>query len=766
MTKGVRSLIALCAAHSIRGGLVWMSVWLAVTTCQGQSAPPPESSTDSEASLEFGMAKRIPWTESRLQGFPDPPPPFELERVYPQIVIPKLIALKGIPDTPYLLAVDHETEWGGPSRVVQFRDAPDVAESTPFLERPEVIYGLAFHPNFAQNRWVYVGCNGRSEELDAIATRIIRFTVVGDGPFECDPDSAQVVIEWKSNGHNGGDVAFDGHGMLFVSTGDGTSDSDRDRNGQRLTTLAGKILRIDVDQTQAGRNYGIPADNPFLDQEGVRPEIWCYGMRNPWRITYDAESQQLWAGNNGQDLWESVYLIEKGANYGWSINESNHPFHTNQDHGPVPISPATAEHHHSEARSLTGGHVYRGKRFPELLGAYIYGDYSTGNLWAIRHDGTDVVFQEHIARSGAQISGFGLDKRGELLIADHEGGIYALQRNTSQQTASFPTRLSETGLFQNTASEQPLAGLIPYSVNAPLWSDGAHKRRWMAIPGDKTITYHPTGSWEFPEGTVFVKSFAFPFNADGDLRRVETRLLVNQQGEWFGYSYRWNAAQTEAELVQGEGQDEVLDWVNEYGNQASVAWRYPSRSECMVCHTRAAKYVLGLSTEQMHKAHNYGKMDEQRIAPQIESLQHIGLFGSDPPAVEPTRPRLVNPHDPSHALEQRARSYLHANCAPCHVVSGGGNSKIVLDFFHQLGKANLLDEEPVHGDLGLSSPEEREQGVFRLIKPGDPGKSILLSRVARRGNGQMPPLATHRVDTQAVALLHDWIASLDPGESQ
>ncbi|MCA9128266.1 MAG: PQQ-dependent sugar dehydrogenase [Planctomycetales bacterium] len=753
----------------------------------------------AEEVAKFGLDSRTSWTTSRLQGFPDPPPPWKLVPAFPQLKFNQLITLGKVPESQWLLAVEHETGYGGPSRVHQFLDARNTDQTELFLQRPEIIYGFAFHPNFTENRLVYVGCNGRSEALQDVATRVLQFRVEGDGPYRCDPLSEKLIIEWPSNGHNGGDLEFGEHGFLFVSTGDGTSDSDVARNGQNLSTLNGSMLRIDVGPFQdasdgrpsldnhvsADLPYRIPLDNPFLKVAGARGEIWAYGLRNPWRISYDEHASQLWVGNNGQDLWESAYLIQRGANYGWSIKESNHPFHTEQDSGPVEISPATVEHHHSEARSLTGGHVYRGDQFPELQGAYIYGDYSTGNIWGVWHDGQAVRQQQLLAHSNAMISDFGFDSQGELLVADHVGSILRFEANSQEQANEFPRLLSQTGLFADTAAEIPAPGVIPYSVNSPLWSDGASKHRWLAVPNQETIQFKPRGSWDFPDGSVLVKSFAFP-NATGALRRVETRLLAKQQREWFGYSYRWNAEQTDAELVGAEALEEILDWVVEDGQPLDVRWQYPSRSDCMVCHSRAANFVLGLSAEQMNRPQLYMQPNQDRVAAaQLETLRHIGLFGSSADEADFSQSsRLVDPfagftrearnaRETSEAdenrgasqdlassenlassedLEFRARSYIHANCAGCHVGAGGGNSKFVVDYFTPLERAQLVDEQPLHGSLGI------DQG--RLVAPGSPQRSILLQRISTRGTGQMPPLGSHRVHAAAVELLTEWILSL------
>ncbi|MEM7475379.1 MAG: PQQ-dependent sugar dehydrogenase [Planctomycetota bacterium] len=698
---------------------------------------------------------RPSWKNETLRGFPDPTPRWKAVRSFPNISIPKLITLGHVPHSRVLLAVDHQTGYGGPSTVQQFEDRTDASEIRPFLKLPDIIYGIAFHPNFAENRFVFIGCNGKSIELNAVATRVLRFEVTEDYPFRCNPETQTTIIEWRSNGHNGGDLVFGRDGLLFVSAGDGTSDSDANRAGQNLGVLNGSMLRIDVDRPSNGDMYSIPEGNPFVDIEGARPEIWSYGLRNPWRIAYDAHSNQLWAGNNGQDLWESVYLIQKGANYGWSIKESNHPFHENQDSGPVSISPATFEHHHSEARSLTGGPVYRGKKFPELQGSYIYGDYSTGNIWAIRHDGEKLISQEKIARSNLQISDFDIDSQGEILIADHAGAVYHLERNQDKTGNDFPKTLSATKLFTNLRQEVATPGLIPYQVNSPLWSDGAIKKRWFAVPADKTIGFKAQGSYDFPDESVIVKSFAFEeINSDNakqhfdsEPRKVETRIMVKLAGEWFGYSYRWNEEQTDAFLVEEQGRDEELKWVAEQGEPVEIRWRYPSRSECMVCHSRAANFVLGLSTEQLHAASD--------TASQVREIGAQGFFGEtwESPDLQELR-TLVDPHDAQQPLDLRARSYVHSNCSVCHVKEGGGNSKIVLSAFASQEKMQLFGKKSMHSVPGMKGE--------LLADPVNPDASLLLQRISRRGAGQMPPLATQRIDEAAVRLIRDWISSKAP----
>src|SRR5690349_4370330 len=235
---------------------------------------------------------------------------------------------------------------------------------------------------------------------------------------------------------------------MYVTTGAGTSDSDTNVVGQRTDLILAKVLRIDVDHPADGKAYSVPKDNPFVGKKDFVPEMWAMGVRNPWRITYDAKTDQRWVGQNGQDLWEQAYLVKKGDNYGWSVMEGSHPFYTNRRSGPAPFAKPTVEHHHSEARSLTGGVVYRGEKYPELKGAYIYGDYSTGHIWAVKHDGAKVEWHKKIAITSLKITGFAFDPQGELLICHHaakgDGGFFTLTPNPAKHDGGFPKKLGES----------------------------------------------------------------------------------------------------------------------------------------------------------------------------------------------------------------------------------------------------------------------------------------------------------------------------------
>jgi uncharacterized repeat protein (TIGR03806 family) len=424
--------------------------------------------------------------------------------------------------------------------------------------------------------------------------------------------------------------------------------------------------------------------------------------------------------------------------------------------GPQPLSPPAADHHHSEARSLTGGVVYHGRKLPELAGAYIYGDHSTGRIWGIRHDGTKVTWHKLLADTTFNITGFAIDSQGELLVADHrgdgEGGYYYLEPTPAQTApATFPRKLSESGLFTNVKSYTTSAGVIPYDVNSPLWSDGAYKERHFAIPEqaakDFKIDLNKKNGWEFPNETVLIKSFALETTpGDAASRRwIETRFLTRQGNEWAGYSYRWNDEQTDAELVSDAGLDQDF----QVGGKMQT-WHFPSRVECMVCHARAANFVLGLSTAQMNKEHDYGGTIEH----QFRVLEQLDLLKK--PADPAKLAKIVDPADESQPLEARARSYLHANCAICHINAGGGNAQMDLEFTASAKKLNAIDVEPLHHRFGLMEA--------KIIAPGHPERSVLLHRLSHRGagSGQMPQLGTNLVDPTAVKLFEAWIRSLEP----
>ena len=717
------------------------------------SGPPFDNSAAS-------ADRRLPWNDSKVNGSPDPILPYKTVRAFPKLMVKQPLALLPEPGTRRLFLLEHLQYWGGPGRVVAISDDPTATERRTLVDFDALGYGMTFHPKYERNGYLYVAMNGSTDGRPK-TSQIVRYTVDRKSPDRIDPASKTLIIEWPSNGHDGGDVAFDNDGFLYASAGDGSSDSDANLTGQNITDLPAAILRIDVDHPDSGRNYSIPPDNPFVGRTGARGELWCYGLRNPWRMSYDRESSQLWVGSNGQDLWESVYLIQKGANYGWSIAEGGHPFRHQRQAGPDPIQGPTADHPHSEARSLTGGRVYRGQRLPELVGAYIYGDWSTGRVWGIKHDGKQVVWHRLLVDTPFNITGFGTDHTGELYVIDEMSGFYRLEPTTDadKPTQPFPTRLSQTGVFASVAPLRLNPAALPYEINAAHWTDGARSEHAIALTGLERIEQksqkNAGGVWTFPNGSVLAQTLSLnvldPAGKPAT-QRIETRLLARQQGEWIGYSYRWNAEQTDAELVGDSGDSEVYEVADTSnpGKTREQTWRFPSRTDCLACHSRALGFVLSFNPKQLDRAVDHGG----KTVDQLDLLERLGVFQGPLPKRAADRPRLVNPYDPSAPLEARVRSYLDVNCSTCHVKEGGGNSMMELGFDTPRDEMHVIDAMHVHSNLGVPDA--------RVVASGAPERSVMYQRITRRGGDQMPPLMSTEVDRQAVEVIGQWIRGLTP----
>jgi uncharacterized repeat protein (TIGR03806 family) len=700
----------------------------------------------------YGLEKRIPWKSSRLVGSPEPPLPFTVARAFTkqEWKSPIYIAREPSLDALWIVQSNNKPDQG--SLIIRIKDDPDSGVRETVLEIPkQLVYSVCFDPEYRNNGFVYVFTNGPRDAPERM-NRVSRYAVAQQ-PLRVDPKSETLLIEWKSAGHDGGDMTFGLDGMFYITTGDGTSDSDGWDSGQTLNDLLGSVLRIDAHPKNGKQPYGIPRDNPFVSTPGARPEIWAYGLRNPWRMCTDAKTGHIWVGNNGQDLWETAHLLRRGANYGWSVYEGSHPFYLERKRGPTPLVLPTIEHSHAEFRSLTGGVVYHGKLFPELEGAYIYGDNSSGRIWGMEHDGERVIWHRELADTILQISAFQVDRRGELFVADYAGGINRLVRAPKETTsAPFPTLLSQTGLFTSTSPYRLNPSLVPYSVNAPGWADGAEAERFIAVPGDAKVAFSSSSPWTFPDGTALVQTLSLDCRVGSAARRfrVETRVLLRQQGEWAGYSYRWNSEQTDASLVAKSGEDTEIDLGRSTGSPAaqSCKWRFPSRAECMTCHSRAANFVLGVTGSQLNRDHDYGGVRDN----QLRALDHIGFFNGALPKAPKDLERLADPRDSSADVELRARTYLHVNCSVCHVEAGGGNSRMQLALSTPRDKMELLKARPQHDTFGITSA--------MLVAPGAPERSVLLHRLSRRGRGQMPPLVTNHVDEAAVKLFREWIAEL------
>jgi glucose/arabinose dehydrogenase len=326
------------------------------------------------------------------------------------------------------------TEQGG--RVLVFPNRRQAAESQVFLDissrvrvkdNEEGLLGLAFDPSFRDTGHFYVYYSASGPRRSVVS----RFFVTAEEPDQADSDTELVIMEIPQpyGNHNGGQLAFGPDGFLYIGLGDGGLGGDPHGNGQNPGTLLGSILRIDVAGASERQRYRIPSDNPFAGAGGVRREVWAYGLRNPWRFSFDPRDGLIWAGDVGQNAWEEIDLVEKGRNYGWNVMEGSHCFSPRTGCDPAGLELPLIEYSGAEGCSVIGGYVYQGSRLPALAGAYVYGDYCSGSILGLRHEGSSVTEHALLADSGILITSFGTDRAGNLYILSRDSGIYRLRAN-------------------------------------------------------------------------------------------------------------------------------------------------------------------------------------------------------------------------------------------------------------------------------------------------------------------------------------------------
>ncbi len=645
---------------------------------------------------------------------------------------------------------------------------------------------------------------------DTYHDRLERYTLDADGVAV--PGSVKIFVDLTNQTvwHHGGGMFFHpGNGFLYWTDGD-NSVGDNDQIIDK--SLYSGVFRVDVDclggnvshppprQPTDGftANYFIPNDNPFVaatppsQRSGITPsardklvtpsgssggagdeaspprpleEFFCLGLRSPHRMTIDPPTGRIFIGDVGESSREEIDVIEpgeSGLNFQWNRCEGNlgkmtAPF-IGISRGPV------LDYPHSDGRAVIGGYVYRGGKFAaDLGGKYIFGDNVLRTVWAM--DETTSPFQKKLLcvmpkgtgpNSGTDYTGlssFGTDADGEIYFCQMSsigGSIYTLQRGGPPPTTHvLPKLISQTGAFGNLEQLQPADFLIPYTVNSPLWSDGAVKTRWFTVPTNSVIGFAATGGWSFPAGSVFVKNFDLPVDDTNPrrVRRLETRILVRDtNGYVYGASYKWRADNSDADLVT-TGITEPVEIKTASGTRTQN-WFYPGRQDCLTCHTPASGGVLGVNTRQLNGNFKY---PNGVTANQLVALGHLKIFDDAFDARKiSSYPRLVNLTNTSAALPLRVRSYLDANCAMCH--RPGGASVFFDARFETPLKKQILINGPVANQLGIAGA--------KIVVPGDTNKSILLRRISITGENQMPPLARNRVDDRAVAVMAQWIGGL------
>jgi uncharacterized repeat protein (TIGR03806 family) len=716
-----------------------------------------------------GIAQRVAWTTSKVVGTPEPPVPYLTEPVFEHLRFENPVDLMPIPGTSHMLVV----EVGGKLRtfstdsdVTQNHLAADLSilPAAAAIGTAFKTYGFAFENNRTCYACYVLKAN------DPNGTRVSRFRASSIDPLEIDLSTEEVIISWLAGGHNGGSLQFGPKdGYLYISAGDGAPafPPDTHKTGQDISDLLASVLRIDVDHPTAELKYSIPEDNPFVATEGARGEVWTYGHRNPWRMSFDPVRGDLWIGDVGWEMWEMIYRAQPGANFGWSLLEYTQPVHPDYVRGPTPITPPAAAHSHTEARSITGGHVYRGQRLKELQGNYIYGDYVTGKVWALNVDESTAKPRE-IAQTALQIVCFGVDQQQELYIVSYDGTLHHLARSpNSSVVTEFPSKLSGTGLFQQIVEHELADGVLPYAINAEPWEDGTTAQRFIALPGTTQLGVHEksniqrgdvAGEWSYPDGAVLGKTISLRVAPNRE-RRLETQILHRNGSRWEAYSYVWNDDQDEATLsLTGFNRQFEVEGLS--GDSRLQTWRFASRTECILCHTSRRGSVYGFRASQLNRNFDYGDVS----ANQLTTFAHIGLLAepilkgdsAPTPSIEKI-PRTIASSDTTQSLELRARSYLHLNCATCHCRGGGGSASIELVDRLTLTQTRLVSR-PTQGSFGIHDPW--------IMAPGDPLRSVLYYRMVKIGRGRMPHFGSQLVDVEGSQLIHDWIAQLDPLETE
>lgn len=648
------------------------------------------------------------------------------------------------------------------------------------------LLGLAFHPGYATNRFFYVfytsSASGRSQ-------RISRFQTTSTNANVALPATEQILISQidSAGNHNGGDLHFGPDGYLYASVGDEGAQYNGNHNAQIITNkFFSAILRLDVDKRPgnllpnpnpaSSTNYFIPADNPFIgltnfygstvNPTNIRTEFYTVGFRNPWRMSFDPATGLLYVGDVGQDLYEEVDVMTKGGNYGWAYYEGTHlakPLYPSQSsiltNPPAGLIPPIQDYPHSgtanyTGNSVIGGVVYRGSRLSQLYGAYIFSDNGSGSVWMLRYDGTNTVPFQFLT-GAASPTAFGTDPRnGDVLIAQLGGQIERLDYSNNITGSPLPPTLADTGAFTNLTTLAPAAGIVPYDINVPFWSDNAIKSRWFSLPNPAlTIGFNSNANWSFPTGSVWIKHFELELTngVASSRKRLETRFIVRNTNGIYGVTYRWDSA-TNATLVPEGGTNDIFT-INDGGILRTQVWHYPGRSECLACHTAQGGYAIGFNTPQLNRDAIFGSLTTN----QISALSAAGYFSAPVTNDVHQLLALASATNSNFSLEFRARSFLAANCAQCHQPGGSANqANWDARITTPTSSANLVKNIPLN-NLGSTNNF--------IIAPQAPANSVLLTRISTRDLGglpsiQMPPLDSMLVDTQDVQLVTSWINSL------
>jgi uncharacterized repeat protein (TIGR03806 family) len=700
--------------------------------------PPPPPSTD------IGLDERPANSTCIAPTRPDPGLGVSLQRVFPQLEFQQPVLM--------LQAPGEASQWfvlEKSGRVLAFENQAGAAATSTMLDLSGQVdassegglLGLAFAPDFSTSGIAYVSYTRPAAGGGALQSVLARYSSVDGGQtLDANSETVLLTLEQPFGNHNGGGLGFGPDGHLYMGLGDGGSGGDPNNHAQNTSNLFGTFIRIAV---SAEGDYSIPASNPFAGNprcdtgSGAAPcpEIFAWGLRNPWRWSFDRASGLLWAGDVGQNAREEIDLVRAGGNYGWRFREGSQCFNPSSGCPSAGLISPLVDYPRADGGSVTGGFVYRGEQLPALRGRYVFGDFVSGRIWTLEADEDGAYEKVELVSSGLSISSFGESNDGELFVVDFGGGLYRLEPAGLDPVETIPQRLSNTGCVDPADPTRPAPGLIPYRPAASRWADGASLERWLALPDGTEITVAADGDFEFPEGAVLMQQFSL------QSLRIETQLLMHHPGGgWAGYTWRWNEAQTEALRVTGGAEVEL----------GAQRWRFPSEAECMHCHSAAAGRTLGLEIPQLNHEMLYPQSG--RNAQQLLTLDAIGLLS--PPLGAPPEDLEALPDPFGDApLAARARAYLHANCAGCHRPGGTTPSDMDWRFATELAETrSCLLDATTSADLGVPGAQ--------LLRPGEASRSLVWLRMARRDAHAMPPLGSQLADEPGLALIAAWIDAL------
>ncbi|MFT5430679.1 MAG: glucose/arabinose dehydrogenase [Myxococcota bacterium] len=640
---------------------------------------------------------------------------YQLTRVFPTLEIEEPIALIRAPGAP--------GKWTVASRlgfVWRFDDDPGATAPQTILDLSNAVdaggdsglMGAAYHPNFAQNGWLYVSYTrlvGPDAPVGVVMySRLSRFEST-DGGQTFDTASEVVLIQIDQTHpdrfHTNGRIAFGQDGLLYAGFGDGGPQGDLDGHAQNPWTFRGAFLRLDVSGEQP---YRIPSDNPYALGGGAlgegAPEVYAIGFRNPWQWHEDPETGDIFVGDVGWSVREEYNRLVPGGNHGWPLWEGTWCHEACPEDHIMPL----AQYDHEEGHSITGGPVYRGTAMPEVAGKAIFGDFIDGFIWSADLETGD---RRLLVDSDHWITAFTVDE-GEIYALDIVyGAILKLEQGESD--LRMPYQLADTGCVN---PEQPMEvadHVKPYNVTASVYSDLATKQRWVALPKTGDVTWDADRVL-LPIGATLVKSFA----RDGV--RMETRLLAHHESGWAGYTYDWAADQLSATLRDPASRSTP--------SAADPDWSVPTRKQCRKCHTAAAGGALGMTAFQLDDA-NRAQFDPPEGLPEA----------------------MPSPLDEAADLDGRARAYLHTNCSNCHRPDSWAWSPLDLRYDTPFNATGLC------GD-GWSFPG-------KLLDPTAPAASGFIVVMTPNDHGLiMPPFGVETPDLDGVSMLTEWVAqqSCDP----